>query len=116
MARTKVAGDQRPLVIQSASIQQKNIQQTNSADKLSRQTKKQTSKEEGEAMTIQQMERRSTRPSEEICNLGSSFQLCRENQELLLAAVTLVALLIGCVGGSLVDSRAVATTRTALPS
>jgi Zn2+/Cd2+-exporting ATPase len=56
---------------------------------------------EEDVMAIQQIERASRQTTQPIGNVGSSFHLWRENKELLLAGVTLVALLIGWVGGSL---------------
>lgn len=51
-------------------------------------------------MTIQRMESSSTQPIAPVEGLRNGFQLWRENSELMLAAVTLVALLIGWLGGS----------------
>ena len=52
-------------------------------------------------MAIQQIERASRQATKPSGNIRSSFYLWRENKELLLAGVTLVALLFGWVGGSL---------------
>ena len=58
-------------------------------------------KSEEDVMAIQQIERASRQATKPSGNIRSSFYLWRENKELLLAGVTLVALLFGWVGGSL---------------
>jgi Zn2+/Cd2+-exporting ATPase len=58
-------------------------------------------KEEEDVMAIQQIERAPAQATEPVGSIGTTFHLWRENKELLLAGVTLVALLIGWVGGSL---------------
>ncbi|MCC6455093.1 MAG: cadmium-translocating P-type ATPase [Caldilineaceae bacterium] len=52
-------------------------------------------------MTIERIEPSLARPAGDGDRWGNVFALWRENVELLLAAITLVALLIGWIGGSL---------------